>query len=56
MTHDHGKSDSAIVAAKPTNNVGQPAVEPVEPRGGDQAERRRAKHTPAIVIDAEVLT
>jgi retron-type reverse transcriptase len=32
--HDRGKSDSAIVAAKPTNNAGQPAAEPVEPRAG----------------------
>jgi RNA-directed DNA polymerase len=34
MMHDRGKSDSAIVAAKPTNNAGQPAAEPVEPRAG----------------------
>jgi len=32
--HDGGKSDSAIVAVKPTNNAGQPAAEPVEPRAG----------------------
>jgi len=35
----HGKSDSAIVAAKPTNKAGQPAAEPVERRaeeGGDR--------------------
>src|SRR5438094_7607453 len=30
----HGKSDSAIVAGKPTNKAGQPAAEPVEPRAG----------------------
>ena len=28
------KSDSAIVAGKPTNGAGQPAEEPVEPRAG----------------------
>src|SRR5258705_2029005 len=34
MRHDGGKSDSAIVAVKPTNNAGEPAAEPVEPRAG----------------------
>jgi RNA-directed DNA polymerase len=34
MMHDRGKSDSAILAVKPTNNAGQPAAEPVEPRAG----------------------
>jgi RNA-directed DNA polymerase len=34
MMHDRGKSDSAIVAVKPTNNAGQPAAEPAEPRAG----------------------
>src|SRR5437763_13538994 len=32
MMHGREKSDSAIVAGKPTNNAGQPAAEPVEPR------------------------
>jgi hypothetical protein len=32
MMHGHRKSDSAIVAAKPTNKVGQPTAEPVERR------------------------
>ena len=32
MMHDREKSDSAIVAGKPTNKAGQPAAEPVEPR------------------------
>jgi hypothetical protein len=32
MMHEHGKSDSAIVAAKPTNKAGRPAAEPVERR------------------------
>ena len=33
MMHGREKSDSAIVAGKPTNKAGQPAAEPVEPRG-----------------------
>lgn len=32
MTHEREKSDSAIVATKPTNNAEQSAAEPVEPR------------------------
>jgi RNA-directed DNA polymerase len=32
MTHGREKSDSAIVARKPTNNVEQSTAEPVEPR------------------------
>ena len=32
MMHRRGKSDSAIVAVKPTNNAEQSAAEPVEPR------------------------
>ena len=43
MMHDRGKSDSAIVAAKPTNNAGQPAAEPVEPRAG--AEGNAGQHS-----------
>ena len=34
MMHGREKSNSAIVAAKPTNKAGQPAAEPVEPRAG----------------------
>ncbi len=34
MMHGNEKSDSAIVAVKPTNKAGQPAAEPVEPRAG----------------------
>ena len=30
------KSDSAIVAGKPTNGAGRPAEEPVEPRAGTE--------------------
>ena len=32
MMHDRGKSDSAIVAVKPTFNAGRPAAEPVKRR------------------------
>ena len=34
MMHDREKSDPAIVAGKPTNKSGRPAVESVEPRAG----------------------
>jgi hypothetical protein len=32
MMHGRGESDSAIVAAKPTNKAERSAAEPVEPR------------------------
>ena len=57
MMRDHGKSDSAIVAVKPTNNAGQPAAEPVEPRAGTKRNageqsthrtQRRARVTQAL--------
>ena len=32
MMNGRGKSDSAIVAERPTNKAGQPAEEPVERR------------------------
>lgn len=34
MMHEPEKSDSSIVAGKPTNKFGQPNAEPVEPREG----------------------
>ena len=46
MMHEHEKSDSAIVAAKPTNKAEQSAAEPAEPRAetkgnaGQQSTRR----------------
>jgi len=46
MMHGRGKSDSAIVAAKPANNAERSAAEPVEPRAeakgnaGQQSTRR----------------
>ena len=36
MTHGREKSDSAVVAGKPTNKVEQSAAEPVEPRAEDE--------------------
>ena len=46
--HDPEKSDSGIVATKPTNKAGRPAAEPVEPRPGtkgnaDQQSTHRAQ-------------
>src|SRR5580693_2993836 len=48
-----GKSDSAIVAAKPTNKAGQPAAEPVERRAGakgnaSQQSTRRAQDRESV--------
>ena len=34
MMHEREKSDTAVVAVKPTNKAGRPATEPVEPRAG----------------------
>jgi len=34
MVNGREKSDSGIVAVKPTNKAGRPAAEPVEPRPG----------------------
>ena len=53
MMHEHGKSDSAIVAAKPTNKAGRPAAEPVERRAGTegnagQHSTRRAQHRESV--------
>ena len=43
MMHEHGKSDSAIVVAKPTNKAGRPAAEPVERRA--EAEGNAGQHS-----------
>jgi RNA-directed DNA polymerase len=53
MMHGGGKSDSAIVAVKPTNKAGQPAAEPVEPRAGakgnaSQHRTRRAQDRASV--------
>jgi group II intron reverse transcriptase/maturase len=49
LMYDPEKSDSGIVAAKPTNKAGRPAAEPVEPRPGTkgnvgQQSTHRAQH------------
>jgi RNA-directed DNA polymerase len=53
MTHGREKSDSAIVARKPTNNVGQSTAEPVEPRAeaegnASQQSTCRAQHRESV--------
>ena len=53
MMHGRGKSDSAIVAGKPTNKAGQPAAEPVEPRAeakgnASQQSTRRAQDRESV--------
>ena len=53
MMHDREKSDSAIVATKPTNKAGQPAAEPVERRAGaegnaGQQSTRRAQNRESV--------
>ena len=53
MMHGAGKSDSAIVATKPTNKAGQPAAEPVERRAGtegnaSQQSTRRAQNRESV--------
>jgi RNA-directed DNA polymerase len=44
MMHGPGKSDSAIVAVKPTNKAGRPAAEPVE-RRAEAEENAGQQHT-----------
>src|SRR6266576_722607 len=53
MMHGRGKSDSAIVAGKPTNKAGQPAAESVEPRAeaegnASQQSTRRAQDRESV--------
>src|ERR1700757_3732389 len=53
MMHGGGKSDSAIVAVKPTNKAGQPAAERGEPRAGakgnaSQHRTRRAQDRASV--------
>ncbi len=45
MMNGREKSDSAIVAVKPTNKAGRPAAEPVEPRAEtkENAEQQRTR-------------
>jgi RNA-directed DNA polymerase len=53
MMHGREKSDSAIVARKPTNKAGRPAAEPVERRAGtegnaDQQSTHRAQDRASV--------
>jgi hypothetical protein len=41
MMHGREKSDSAIVAEKPTNKAERSAAEPVEPRAGTKGNARQ---------------
>jgi hypothetical protein len=51
MTHGREKSDSAIVAGKPTNKVEQSAAEPAEPRA--EAEGNAGQQTTCRAQDRE---
>src|SRR6266508_614473 len=46
MMHGRGKSDSAIVAGKPTNKAERSAAEPAEPRAEAKGNCEPAKHGP----------
>ena len=46
MMHDREKSDSAIVAMKPTNKAGRTGGGAGGAKGGDRGERGPAKHAP----------
>ena len=53
MTHKPEKSDSVVVAVKPTNKAEQSAAEPVEPRTGTkgnagQQSTRRAQDRESV--------
>src|SRR2546427_5569832 len=53
MTHEREKSDSAIVAGKPTNKAEQSVAEPVEPRAeaegnANQQSTRRAQDRESV--------
>jgi RNA-directed DNA polymerase len=54
MTNEHEKSDSAIVAAKPTNKAGATAAESVEPRAGTK--RNAGQHNTRRAQDRESVT
>jgi RNA-directed DNA polymerase len=54
MTNDREKSDSAIVAAKPTNKAGATAAESVEPRAGTK--RNAGQHNTRRAQDRESVT
>jgi len=46
MMHEPEKSDSVVVATKPTNKAERSAAEPVEPRTGTEGIAGPAKHVP----------
>src|SRR5256885_17191954 len=51
--HESGKSDSVVVAGKPTNKAARAVAEPVEPRTGtkgntDQQSTRRAQDRASV--------
>jgi RNA-directed DNA polymerase len=51
MMHGRGKSDSNIVAGKPTNKAGQPVAEPVERRA--EAKGNASQHSTRRAQDRE---
>ena len=57
MMNGRGKSDSAIVAGKPTNKAGQLAAEPVEPRAEAKgnASQQRTRRTQSRVSVSHAL-
>jgi hypothetical protein len=57
MMHGREKSDSAIVAGKPTNKAGQLAAEPVEPRAEAKgnASQQRTRRTQSRVSVSHAL-
>src|SRR5258708_24148047 len=57
MVNGREKSDSAIVAGKPTNKAGQPAAEPVEPRAEAKgnASQQRTRRTQSRVSVSRAL-
>src|SRR4029077_20075780 len=54
MMHGCEKSDSAIVAGKPTNKAVPTAAEPVEPRAGLRGTRASKAHAPDTGTGARV--
>ncbi len=60
MMHDREKSDSVIVAEKPTNNAASAVAEPVEPRtgtkritGGQSTYRTQSRARVSQALDRE---
>src|SRR5260370_1355263 len=52
--HDPEKSDSGIVATKPTNKAGRPVAEPVEPRPGTKGNAdQQSTHRPLAIAALE---